>query len=316
MALQKETRARYERSWFPIVRELKLGPGPYQAKLVVRDRNSGRVGSLTHEFEVPGAVGLRVSSLVLSDRLRDEAKGGGPELVARRRFAPAGTLHCQFEVYGAAKDAGTGQPRVTAGFAVRRADGRVLAAAPETALRPGPDGSLNRSLGFPLDGAPPGSYEVIVAVTDLVGGPGRRGPRADRDRGAARPLSGYGRPRSRRAAATFGCCGSRRSDSRKAAAAPARSPSSSRVRPRPLSAMGVRGPAARARSKYGTASAARPFEASAPARYRRASAFFGSRSTARRKSAIASSAWPVLILTTPSFERAAASFASSSRIRA
>jgi hypothetical protein len=168
LALQKETRAGYERSGFPIVRELKLGPGPYQAKLVVRDRNSGRVGSLTHEFEVPAAVGLRVSSLVLSDRLRDEAKGGGPELVARRRFAPAGTLHCQFEVYGAAKDAGAGQPRVTAGFAVRRADGRVLAAAPETPLRPGPNGALNRSLGFPLDGAPPGHYEVIVAVTDLV----------------------------------------------------------------------------------------------------------------------------------------------------
>jgi len=171
MALQKETRARYERTWFPITRELHLDPGPYQAKLVVRDRNSGRVGSLTHEFEVPAAAGLRVSSLVLSDRLRDEAKGGGPELVARRRFAPAGTLHCQFEVYGTAKDAGTGQPRVTAGFAVRRTtDGRVLAAAPETALRPGPGGSLNRSLGFPLDGVPPGHYEVIVTVTDLVAG--------------------------------------------------------------------------------------------------------------------------------------------------
>jgi VWFA-related protein len=170
MALQPETRARYERTWFPITRELKLEPGPYQAKLVVRDRNSGRVGSLTHEFEVPAAAGLRVSSLVLSDRLRDEANGGGPELVARRRFAPAGTLHCRFEVYGAAKDTGGGEPRVTAGFAVRRTDGRVLVAAPETALRPGPGGSLNRSLGFPLDGVPPGQYEVIVIVTDLVAG--------------------------------------------------------------------------------------------------------------------------------------------------
>jgi hypothetical protein len=59
---------------------------------------------------------------------------------------------------------------VTAGFAVRRTDGRVLVAAPETALRPGPGGSLNRSLGFPLDGVPPGHYEVIVTVTDLVAG--------------------------------------------------------------------------------------------------------------------------------------------------
>ena len=69
-----------------------------------------------------------------------------------------------------AKDPATGEPRVTAGFAVRRADGRVLVAAPETAIRPGPGGSLSRSLGFPLDGVPPGSYEVIVLVTDLVAG--------------------------------------------------------------------------------------------------------------------------------------------------
>jgi len=170
MGFQKETRTRFEETWFPITRELKLAPGPYQAKIVTRDRNNGRVGSLTHDFEVPAPTGLRVSSLVLSDRLREEAKGGGPELVARRRFAPAGTLHCRFEIYGASKDAATGQPRVTAGFAVRRTDGRVLVAAPETPLRPGPGGSLTRSLGFPLDGVPPGSYEVIVIVTDLVAG--------------------------------------------------------------------------------------------------------------------------------------------------
>jgi VWFA-related protein len=170
MGFRKETRDRFSETWFPITRELKLSPGPYQAKIVARDRNSGRVGSLTHDFEVPASTGLRVSSLVLSDRLREEAKGGGPELVARRRFAPAGTLHCRFEVYGAAKDPATGEPRVTAGFAVRRRDGRVLVAAPETPIRPGAGGSLTRTLGFPLDGVPPGSYEVIVIVTDLVAG--------------------------------------------------------------------------------------------------------------------------------------------------
>ena len=170
MGFQKETRARFDETWFPITRELKLSPGPYQARIVTRDRNSGRLGSLTHDFDVPALTGLRVSSLVLGDRLREEAKGGGPELVARRRFAPAGTLHCRFEVYGAAKDPATGEPRVTAGFAVRRTDGRVVVAAPETAIRPGSGGSLSRSLGFPLDGVPPGSYEVIVLVTDVVAG--------------------------------------------------------------------------------------------------------------------------------------------------
>lgn len=172
MAFQKETRARYERSWFPIQRELRLAPGPYQAKVVARDRNSGRVGSVTHEFEVPAAAGLRVSSLVLGDRLAEATAPEARTLVptARRRFGASGLIHCRFEVYGATRDPATGQPNVTAGFALRRRDGRVLAAAPSTPLRPGPDGTLGRSLGAPLDGAPPGRYEVIILVTDVAAG--------------------------------------------------------------------------------------------------------------------------------------------------
>ncbi|HUL77205.1 MAG TPA: VWA domain-containing protein [Vicinamibacteria bacterium] len=172
MSLRPESRARYERDGFPIVREIALAPGRYQARVVARDRNSGRVGSLLLEFEVPELAGLRVSSLALTDRL-GEVKGGGPpapEPTARRQFAPAGVLHCRFEVYEAGKDAATGQPRVTAGFSIRRSDGRFLAAMPETALQPAPGGSLSRSLGVPLDGAPTGLYEVIVVVTDLAAG--------------------------------------------------------------------------------------------------------------------------------------------------
>jgi hypothetical protein len=170
--LRPETRARYERSWFPITREVDLLPGPYQAKIVARDRNSGRVGSLTSDFEVPEPTGLRLSSLVLSDRLREEARDGAraPELTARRTFTAAGLLHCRFEVYGAASDRSTGRPLVTAGFSIRRSDGRVLTALPETPLVPGPDGALARSVGTSIAGAPPGRYEAIVVVTDAVAG--------------------------------------------------------------------------------------------------------------------------------------------------
>jgi VWFA-related protein len=172
LSLKPETRARFNQTWFPITREVSLAPGSFQAKLVIRDQRSGRIGTLTHDFEVPDLAGLRISSLMLSDRLREEAAGGArsPELIARRTFAPTGILHGRFEVYGAAKDSSTGQPNLTAGFSIRRSDGRFLAAMPATPLTPGPDGTLARALGTPLEGAPPGSYEMIVVVTDLVAG--------------------------------------------------------------------------------------------------------------------------------------------------
>ena len=172
MNLRPETRARYERDGFPIAREMPLAPGRYQARVVVRDRNGGHTGSLLHEFEVPPLEGLRVSTVELTDRA-GEAKADAPpvpEPTARRRFAAKGTLHCRFEVYGTAKDGASGKPNVTAGFAIRRSDGRFLVAMPETPLQAGPDGSLARRLGIPIDGAPSGRYEAIVVVTDVAAG--------------------------------------------------------------------------------------------------------------------------------------------------
>ena len=168
MSLRPETRARYERDWFPVRREVPLAPGRHQARIVVRDRNGGAVGSLLHAFEVPDLSGLRVSTIALAVGPREP--GAPPEPTARRSLPPNGVLHCRFEVYGAASGADTGKPSVTAGFSIRRSDGKFLAVIPETPLEPGAGGSLVRSLGVPLDGAPPGRYEAIAVVTDLAGG--------------------------------------------------------------------------------------------------------------------------------------------------
>jgi len=162
-------RERGSPSGFSVTREVALAPGRYQARMVARDATSGRVGSLSHDFEVPRAEGLRLSTPVLSDRLR-EPPGMGPEPIARRTFSPSGDLHCRFEVYGAARDATTGRCAVRAGFAVQFADGRLLAASRATAMVPGPDGTLGRTLGFPLGDAPPGPYELILVVEDEVSG--------------------------------------------------------------------------------------------------------------------------------------------------
>jgi hypothetical protein len=170
MSLRPETRARYERDWFPIHRDVPLAPGRHQARIVVRDRSGGALGSLLHAFDVPDLSGLRVSTIALAVGPRQETQGAPPEPTALRSFSPAGVLHCRFEVYGAGSDAATGQPSVSAGFSIRRSDGKFLAVILETPLKATPGGTLARSLGVPLDGAPPGRYEAIVVVTDLAGG--------------------------------------------------------------------------------------------------------------------------------------------------
>lgn len=161
-----DEKERLARTWLALTREADLAPGRYQARVVVRDAASGRLGSLLQDFVVPAAGGLRLSTPVLGDRLRP---GGVLDPVARRVFVPSGTLHGRFEVCGLGRRGG-GLARVKAGFAVVDEDGTVLAASPATPVAPGPDGSLSRSFGIPLDGVSPGRYELVVVAEDAATG--------------------------------------------------------------------------------------------------------------------------------------------------
>jgi hypothetical protein len=168
LRLRPDERERVAWTWLAVTREAALAPGGYQARVVVRDANSGRLGSLIHDFVVPKPTGLRISTPILSDRLRRGA-AGDPEPIARRAFAPSGTLHGRFEVC-AARSAKGGAPIVKAGFAVLREDGGMLAASPATPLFPASDGTLSRSFGLPLEGVAPGRYELVVAAEDGASG--------------------------------------------------------------------------------------------------------------------------------------------------
>ena len=174
MKLLPATRERLFVSGFPIVRDFELAPGGYQAKMIVRDKNGGRIGTVVHEFEVPTLDQLRVSTPVLSDTLQPSSEGQQgpprPALLARRHFPPGSTLYCQFEVYGAAKDDKTGMPRVRAGYAIRGKDGSVVAEVAPTVINPTSLGKLSRLVGTGLQGAGPGEYELVLSLTDEVSG--------------------------------------------------------------------------------------------------------------------------------------------------
>ncbi len=177
MKMQPATRDRYTRFWFPITRDFELKSGDYQAKIVVRDTRSKRIGTVIHEFEVPSLGTLRASTPVLSDTPQSpnaviaEGLPGGPLVpLARREFATGSDLRCQFEVYGAKPDEKTGMPRVVQGYLVRRADGSILTGMEPSVITPTSLGKLTRLFGFRLNDAAPGDYEILMTIRDELAG--------------------------------------------------------------------------------------------------------------------------------------------------
>jgi hypothetical protein len=164
------------RAWHPFLTRIAMSPGDHRARLVVE--SGGRVGSVTVDFIVPGFAEERLSTPILSDQLVRPGGlgtgGGGARRVmpvVRRSFPATSTLHGWVELHGAARDAETGQPRATASFAVRSADGREWArgAAIGMALD---SGQPTRLVSIPLSEAPEGESELVLTVWDEVSGRG------------------------------------------------------------------------------------------------------------------------------------------------
>jgi VWFA-related protein len=167
--LQPQTRQALELSWYSIAKQFDLDAGEYQARIVVSDAASGRIGSVIHEFEVPAPEGLRTSSPILTDQVQPGASRPRPVLRLPRRYASDAVLYCEYEVYGAARGE-DGMPRVTAGYAIRARDGEALARVEPTPIRPSSLGQLSRLVAAPLNGAPAGEYELILTLTDELAG--------------------------------------------------------------------------------------------------------------------------------------------------
>jgi VWFA-related protein len=159
-------------AWYSVAREFDLQPGGYQAKVVVRDAASRRVGTLAHEFDVAPGNSLRISTPILTDTVQRTADqtGAAPVPLARRLFRPEGTLYCRFDVYGAGKKSDTGMPLVSAGHVLRVKDGPVVSRASPTLIAPTSLGTLSRMLQIPLAGLRPGDYELVLTVKDETSG--------------------------------------------------------------------------------------------------------------------------------------------------
>lgn len=93
-----------------------LAPGSYHLKFVIRENQTGRMGSFETDVQIPDLrkMPLRMSSVVLSSlRAPATSKKGGPNPLVRDQmelvpnithvFAPEQHLYLQYEVYDAAK---------------------------------------------------------------------------------------------------------------------------------------------------------------------------------------------------------------------
>ena len=174
LSLPAEVKAQIEASWLPVMRDFRLAPGVYQARLLLRDRNSGRLGTVRHQFEVPPLDSLRTSTPVLTDVLQPRPAGSQlpprPVPVARRTFASGRTLYYLFQVLGARPDPSTGRARVASGYHVEADGGVKLATQPLQPLQAGPNGEIGQMYALSLEGVTPGEYEIVLRVQDEVAG--------------------------------------------------------------------------------------------------------------------------------------------------
>ncbi len=169
-------------------------PGPYQLRVAVRDKQSGRVGSAFHFLDVPDLAkgrltlsgilirGVKVKSLAGAVDGQDEATNvtsdaeiqAGP---AVRRFRRGMWLNYALQVYNAQLDKDTGNPRLESQIRLHK-DGKEVYAGKVLSYAP-PAKSDMRALvvGGQLllaDSIPPGHYQLQLSVKDQLAKPAQQ----------------------------------------------------------------------------------------------------------------------------------------------
>jgi len=168
MKLLPATRQKLILDGYVVTHEIELPAGVHQARMVVHDIASGRVGSVIHRIDISEPGSFRLSTPLVSDMLEPVPKGTPPRLVpiARREFSAGSRVFLSLDVFGAERGDVTGRPRVSMGYEVIRPDGQVLTKLETKPIDPTPEGSLHRVVGFTLEDARPGEYRIEGEVVD------------------------------------------------------------------------------------------------------------------------------------------------------
>ena len=142
--------------WRSVVRDFGLPPGVGSARVIVRDPETGALGSVSTRFEVPQPELLRLSTPILSSRVEPAEQKGArplPAISVEREFPAGGGLYCQFEVVGARKGP-DGKPKVTAGVSIWTSDGGRVRELPASPVAADANGRAVRLVGIDWPGCP------------------------------------------------------------------------------------------------------------------------------------------------------------------
>lgn len=172
-----------------------LAPGKYQLKMLVRENQTGKMGTFESKFTVPdlGGLkdGLRLSSVVWSGQRTQVADAVGladknlkkqdkhPLVRDKEKllpsvthvFRPGQTMFVYAELYDPAMVETRNLPMVSAAVTVYRDKKLVLESAPVTvaALKEGRPGTAGVYLEVPLKDLKPGEYTMQLNVIDQAG---------------------------------------------------------------------------------------------------------------------------------------------------
>ncbi|MGH9804972.1 MAG: GWxTD domain-containing protein, partial [Candidatus Acidiferrales bacterium] len=158
-----------------------LRPGLYKLNLVLKDLNSGNVGTLELRLGVPRfeEAELAHSSLILADfieRVPSKTVGRGQFVIGNTKvrpavgeeFTPDDRMGIYLQVYNLAIDEGTQKPNATIHYVIARGDKVIFDFTESTAdmENPGQQLTLEKVLG--LGAFEPGRYQLKITVTDEV----------------------------------------------------------------------------------------------------------------------------------------------------
>jgi hypothetical protein len=166
-------------------RPVLLGPGIYKLDLVVKDLNTGDMGTVSTNLNLPKLEGevLASSPLLLAkmiqpmDKLPDAPQTfviGDLKVVPNvtQTYRPADHISVYFQVYNTGVDAAARKPRLVTTFSVLKGDQTVASITDNagTSIEYTSDMRAVLARKIPLNGLEPGKYTLKVQISDLVKG--------------------------------------------------------------------------------------------------------------------------------------------------